>query len=186
MKEIRAVVIGLVVVLLAAMAIGYWRRPGREFHRVRGYRVEISKNEGGGSRRQVSFTVPMSLVARMATLAPVTDIGGGPNDRNDWNINATAILEAARQAAPGKPAIITQEHTRIEVTPDGAAVEIVAKDDWDKVVRLRMPRALLEAFAGDARVSPRDVLRKLDDMGPGDVVSIHDRDADVTITAQAR
>jgi len=185
MKEIRAVVIGLVVVLLAAMAIGYWRRPGREFHRVRGYRVEISKNDGG-SRRHVSFTVPMSLVARIATLAPVTDIGGGPNDRNDWNINATAILKAARQAEPGKPAIITQDHSRLEVTPDGATVEIVAKDDWDKVVRLRMPRALLEAFAGDARVSPRDVLRKLDDMGPGDVISIHDRDADVTITAQAR
>ena len=185
MKEIRAVVIGLVVVLLAAMAIGYWRRPGREFRRVRGYRVEISKNDGG-SRRHVSFTVPMSLVARIATLAPVTDIGGGPNDRNDWNINATAILEAARQAAPGKPAIITQDHSRIEVTPYGATVEIVTKDEWDKVVRLRMPRALLEPFNGDARISPRDVLHKLDDMGPGDVVSIHDRDADVTITAQSR
>ena len=185
MKEVRAVVVGLVVVLLVAMAISRWRSPAREFHRVRGYRVEIRKQENG-SARHVSFTVPMSLVARIATLAPFTDIGGGPNDRNDLNINATAILEAARQAEPGKPAIITQEHSRIEVTPDGAAVEIVAKDDWDKVVRLRMPRALLEAFAGDARVSPRDVLRKLDDMGPGDVISIHDRDADVTITAQAR
>jgi hypothetical protein len=183
MKEIRAVVIGLVVVLLAAMAIGYWRRPGREFRRVRGYRVEISKNEGGGSRRHVSFTVPMSLVARIATLAPVSDIGGSGSD---WNENAHDILEAAKQSAPGQPAVITRNHNRFEVTSDGPTLEIVAKDDWDKVVRIRVPRSLVEAFNGDARISPRDVLRKLDDMGPGDVVSIHDRDADVTITAQSR
>ena len=185
MKEIRAVVIGLVVVLLAAMAIGYWRRPGREFRRVRGYRVEISKNDGG-SRRHVSFTVPMSLVARIATLAPVTDIGGGRGDWNDSNVTARDILEAAKQSAPGHPGVISRDHNRLEVTADGPTLEIVAKDDWDKVVRIRVPRSLVEAFNGDARISPRDVLHKLDDMGPGDVVSIHDRDADVTITAQAR
>src|SRR5512132_535917 len=185
MKEIRAVVIGLVVVLLVAMAIGYWRRPGREFHRVRGYRVEISKNEGG-STRHVSFTVPMSLVARIATLAPVTDIGGSRSDWNDSDITAHDILEAAKQSAPGQPGVVTRSRTRLEVTSDGSTLEIVAKDDWDKVVRIRVPRSLVEAFDGNARISPRDVLRKLDDMGPGDVVSIHDRDADVTITAQAR
>lgn len=185
MKEVRAVVIGVVVVLLVALAFSRWRRPAREFHRVRGYRVEIRKQENG-SARHVSFTVPMSLVARIATLAPFTDIGGSRSDWNDANITARDILDAAGKAAPGQPGIITRDHSRLEVTPDGATLEIVAKDDWDKVVRLRVPRALVEAFAGDARISPRDVLRKLDDMGPGDVVSIHDRDADVTITAQAR
>jgi hypothetical protein len=185
MKEVRAVVIGLVVVLLVALVFSRWRQPGREFHRVRGYRVEIRKHENG-SNRHVSFTVPMSLVARIATLAPFTDIGGSRSDWNEANITARDILDAARQAVPGQPGVVTRDHSRLEVTPDGATLEIVAKDDWDKVVRLRVPRTLVEAFAGDARISPRDVLRKLDDMGPGDVVSIHDRDAEVTITAQAR
>ncbi|HYK41848.1 MAG TPA: hypothetical protein VE007_05610 [Thermoanaerobaculia bacterium] len=185
MREVRAVVIGLVVVILIAMAIGRWRRPGREFHRVRGYRVEIRKTEHG-STRHVSFTVPMSLVARIATLAPVSDIGGSRSDWNDSDIKAHDILEAARQSSPGQPGIITRDHSKLEVTSDGPTLEIVAKDDWDKVVRIRVPRALVEAFNDEARISPRDVLRKLDDMGPGDVVSIHDRDAEVTITAQAR
>src|SRR4030088_3530402 len=75
MRDVRAVVVGLLVVVLAALAISFWRRPEREFRRVRGYRVEIRKMEDG-TKRHVAFTVPMSLVARMASLIPVSDIGG--------------------------------------------------------------------------------------------------------------
>ena len=32
----------------------------------------------------------------------------------------------------------------------------------------------------------RDILRKLDELGPGDVVVVKDRDKEVTITAEAR
>ncbi len=67
MKEVRAVVLGLLVVVLVAIAISVWRRPARELRHVRGFRVEIQKTEGG-SRRHVSFHVPISLVARVASL----------------------------------------------------------------------------------------------------------------------
>src|SRR6266852_1233104 len=74
MKEVRAVVVALLILVVIAIAVAFWRRPARELTRVRGYRVEIEKNEGG-SRKHVSFTVPITLVARIASFVPFADIG---------------------------------------------------------------------------------------------------------------
>ena len=72
------------------------------------------------------------------------------------------------------------------MTQDGPAIEIVIRDDWDKTVRLRVPRVLVESLSGEKRLSPRNLLKKLDELGPGDVVVIRDRDDQVTITAVPR
>jgi hypothetical protein len=186
MREVRAVVFGLFIVLLVAMGINFWTRPGREYHRVRGYRVEISKSENGG-RKHVAFTVPMSALARIASFAPVTDIGGSAKaDWSDARLTARDILDAAARSRPGEPGIIEKDHNKIEVQADGAAIEIHVTDDWNKSVRVRLPRSLVESFSSDSRVSPRDILRKLDELGPGDVVVVKDRDEEVTITAEGK
>ncbi len=186
MREVRAVVLGLIVVILGALALSMWQRPAREFRRVRGYRVEIRKAENGGNRH-VAFTVPISLVARMASLVPVSDIGGNMRaDFGDGEITARDILEAGNASAPGKPGVITRGHAHIEVLSEGAVLDIQARDDWDKNVHIRVPRALVESLSKESRVSPKDILRRLDELGPGDIVSIKDRDNDVTITAQGK
>ncbi|HXM76482.1 MAG TPA: hypothetical protein VN971_06895, partial [Thermoanaerobaculia bacterium] len=107
-------------------------------------------------------------------------------DWGDGEVTARDILEAAGQSEPGKPGVITRPHSRIEVTADGAVLDILAKDDWDKSVRIRVPRALVESLSRESRVTPKDILHRLDELGPGDVVSIHDRDNEVTITAQGK
>ncbi len=185
MKETRAVVLGLFIVVVFAIAVAVWKRPGREFKHVRGYRVEIEKHEGGASKH-LSFTVPMTLVARIATMIPFDNFGS--DVRNDWGGNVTPrdILDAADRSSPGKPGEINRDHTRISVTTEGSALEVVVQDDWGKNVRVRVPRSLVESLSGQKRLSPRDILHKLDEMGPGDVVVIKDRDDQVTITAQAR
>ena len=186
MKEARAVVVGVLVVVLVALGIALWRRPAREFHRVRGYRVEIEKNEGG-SRKHVSFTIPMTLIARAASFGPFGDISAGM--RSDWGggrVTPKDILDAASESAPGKPGVITRDHNRIEVTADGPVLDIVIKDEWDKTVRLRIPRSLVESISSEKPLSGRDVLRRLDELGPGEIVEIHDGDDQVTITAQGR
>jgi hypothetical protein len=186
MKEVRAVVLGLVIVVLVAVAIAVWRRPARQFHRVGGYRVEIQKNEGG-SRRHVSFTVPISLVARVVSFMPRTSVGGDIKaDWGDGEISARDILDAAARSEPGKPAVLTRDHSHVEVTAEGAALEIVVKDEWDRTVRVRVPRVLVESLSAKKSISAQDVLRRLDELGPGDVVTIHDGENEVTITAQAR
>jgi hypothetical protein len=186
MKEVRAVVVALLILVVIAIAVAFWRRPARELTRVRGYRVEIEKNEGG-SRKHVSFTVPITLVARIASFVPFADIGADARTSwNDGDVTPRDILNAADQSSPGKPGVISRGHSRIEVSAEGAAVEIVARDDWDKTVRVRVPRSLVESLSGQKRLSPRDLLRKLDELGPGDVVVIRDRDDQVTITAIAR
>lgn len=186
MREVRAIVAGLLVVVLAALLLAIWRRPARELRHIRGYRVEIHKSEGD-SRRRVSFTVPISLIARIASLAPIADIGG--DLKADWGegeVTARDLLDAADRSTPGKPGVVTRGHTRIEVTKDGSALEIHATDDWDKSIRLRVPRALVEGFSRDGRISPREILRRLDELGPGEVVVIRDRGDEVVITAEAR
>jgi hypothetical protein len=186
MREIRAVVLGLFIVILVAIAIAVWPRPARVLKHIRGYRVEIQKTDGE-ARRHISFTVPISLVARIASLVPISDFGGDLHaDWGSGDLTARDILDAASKSPPGQPGVITRDHSRIEVTADGTSLEIVVKDDWGKMVRLRVPRALVESLSNQKRISPRDILKKLDEMGPGDIVVIRDRDDEVTITAEAR
>jgi hypothetical protein len=183
-KEVRAVVLGVFVVVLAALAMSYWRRPAAEFQRIKGFRVEI-KSRDGGETRHASFNVPSNLVARLARLAPkelTTDF------KREWSkeeITPRQILDAAEESAPGKPGVIKKDDATIEVTADGGVLEIDVKDEWDKHVHIRMPRVLIEAFSDDkARITTSEILEKLDELGPGDVVTIQDHDSEVTITAQ--
>ena len=183
MKETRAIVLGLVVVVLVALAWARWDRPAREFHRIRGYRVEIEKREGD-TRKHVSFSIPIVAVARLASLVPVHDFGGRWD--TDSDVTAKDILDAASESAPGKPGVIERHGNRIEVTADGAALDIHLQDDWGKKVQVRLPRAIVEGFTDNGRINLKDMLKKLDELGPGDVVKIEDGDNEVTITAQAR
>jgi hypothetical protein len=186
MKDIRAVVLGLLVVVLVVLALAFWRRPAAEFSHVKAYRVEVKEREGA-STRSVSFSIPTNLIARIAKFAPVDRIGG--DLRADWgrgDVTPKDVLDAAAQSAPGKPGVIKRADYTIEVTPDGAALEITIKDHWDKTVRIRLPRAIVEGFGGGRPITTRDILKKLDELGPGDVVVVKDRDKEVTITAEAR
>ena len=117
----------------------------------------------------------------------MADLGGG--FRADWedrNVTARDILDAAGKSAPGQPGVIQRDRARIEVTAEGSAVEIVVKDEWDKTVRVRVPRALVESLSSEKRISPHEILRRLDELGPGDIVVIRDRDDEVTITAEPK
>jgi hypothetical protein len=186
MKEVRAVVIGLVVVVLVATAWGYWQRPQREFHKISGYRVEIQKNDGD-RHKHLSFSIPIVTLARLASLVPVSDIGR--NWDSDWGngeVTGKDILEAASRSEPGKPGVIEKNGNRIEVTADGFALDIMVKDGWGKTVKVRLPRSLVEGFTDRRSISIHDVLKRLDELGPGDVVKVQDGDNEVTITAQAR
>lgn len=185
MRETRAVVLGLVVVVLVALAWGRWNRPAREFHRIRGYRVEIDKREGD-TRKHVSFSIPIVAVARIASLVPVHELELGGRWDSDSDVTAKDILAAASESAPGKPGVIERHGNRIEVTADGAALDIHLQDDWGKKVQVRLPRAIVEGFTDGGRLNFKDMLKKLDELGPGDVVKIEDGDNEVTITAQAR
>ena len=109
--------------------------------------------------------------------------------RTDWgkgDISPRQILDAAKESEPGKPGVIKKDETVIEVQADGDVLEIDVKDDWDKHVHMRIPRVLVEALSEDGKISTSEILRKLDELGPGDVVTIKDRDSEVTITAQPR
>ena len=186
-KEVRAVVLGLFVVVLVALALSFWRRPAAEFTRIKGFRVEVRARDGSETRK-ASFDIPSNLIARIAKLAPLQAIGG--DIRRDWSkedVTPRQILDAAEQSAPGKPGVIKKDDATIEVVADGGALEIDVKDEWDKHVHIRVPRVLVEALSDDGgRISTSDILRRLDELGPGDVVTIQDRDSEVTITAQPR
>ena len=130
------------------------------------------------------------LVERQAQEPAAGDPGPlGGSARADWGearVTARDILDAADKSRPGEPGVLTKDHSRIEVQADGRALDIQVRDDWDKTVRIRLPRSIVESFSKESRVSPRDILHRLDDLGPGDVVSVHDRDQEVTITAEAK
>jgi hypothetical protein len=185
MKEIRAVVLGLVVLILIAVALAFWRRPAPEFARVKGFKVEVREKEGDSTRR-VTFSVPSNLVARVAKFSPIRRFGGDIHTDWDGDITPRDILNAARESAPGKPGIIKKGNDTIEVFAEGTALDITVRDDWGKTVHVRVPRAIVESFSGDRQITPKEILQKIDELGPGDVVVVKDGDKEVTITAEPR
>src|SRR5687768_4836283 len=163
MKEVRAVVIGLVVVMLVAAALAFWKRPAPEFSRVKGFKVEVKEREGDSIRR-VSFSVPANLVARVAKLSPIRRFGA--EIQTDWDADVTPrdILNAAAESAPGRPGVIKKDHETIEVTAEGTALNIVIRDDWGKSVSVRLPRAVVESFSGDREITPKELLERIDEL----------------------
>jgi hypothetical protein len=185
MKEIRAIVFGLVVVILAAAALAFWRRPAPEFARVKGFKVEVKEREGDSTHR-VTFSVPSSLVARVAKLSPIRRFGGDIHAEWDGDVTPRDILNAAAESAPGRPGIIKKDNNSIEVMAEGTALDIQIRDDWGKSVHIRVPRAIVESFSGDREITPKEILERIDELGPGDVVVVRDGDKEVTITAEPR
>jgi len=101
-------------------------------------------------------------------------------------VSPREILDAAAESSPGKPGVIKKDDKTIEVTADGSALQIVVKDDWGKSVQLRVPRAIVESFSGDREITPKEILEKIDELGPGEMVTVHDGEKEVTITAEPR
>jgi hypothetical protein len=190
-REIRAVVLGLLVVVIFAIGLAFWRRPAWEnFHRIRAFRVEVKKRDGGETRT-MSFNVPVALLAQMTRLAHIENFESDMRrELEKGEITPRQILDAADESEGGengKPGVIKKDDATIEVRKDGSALRIDVKDDWDKHVRIRVPRSLIEAFSEDHPLSIRDVIHRLDELEPGEVVSIQDGDeGEVTITAVPR
>jgi hypothetical protein len=188
-KETRAIVLGLFVVVLVAIALAFWRRPASEFHRIRAFRVEVKKKDGGETR-SFSFNVPVALLAQLTRLAHIENFESDMRaELEKSEITPRQILDAAdesEEGPDGKPGVIKKDEATIEVRKDGDALKIDVKDDWDKQVHIRVPRSLIEAFSDDRPFTVRDIIHRLDELDPGDVVTIRDRDDEVTITAVPR
>jgi hypothetical protein len=187
-KEVRAVVFGLVVVVLAAMALSFWHGPAREFHRIKGFRVDVKKKDGDEIRR-MSFNVPVALLAQLTRIAHLDDNFDRDMRRawDDKDLTPREILDAADESEKGKPAVIKRDDATIEVGTSGGNVVIdVKKDDSDENVHISLPRHLLEVFAEDHPFSARDLMRRLDELNPGDPVTIRQGDDEVVITAQEK
>jgi|RhiMetdeSRZDD1v2_1073273.scaffolds.fasta_scaffold06187_7 hypothetical protein len=185
-KDLRAVVLGLFIVVLGAMALAFWRRPAAEFRKIRSFRVEVTEREGD-STRHASFSVPSGLLAHFAKLAPMHEIKA--DLQHEWakgDVTPRDILDAADQSKDGKPGVIKKDEATIEVRADGKMLVIDIKDEWDKHVHVRVPRNLVEGLDEGHSLSISEVLRGLDDLGPGDVVTIKDGDSEITITAVPR
>jgi len=187
MKELRAVVLGVVVVLVVAVMLAFWNRPSKEFTRIKEFKVEVRERDGD-STRHLSFKVPTTLISRIAKLSHLDAIGGG-NLTTDWgkgDVRVQDILEAADKSEPGKPGVIEKGDSKIEVTDDKGTLAIDVKDSWDKHVHIRLPRSVIEGLSEERSISTSEILHRLDELEPGDVVTIQDSDSEVTITAVPR
>ena len=186
MKDVKAIVLGLLVVVVAAVAMAFWRRPAAEFTRIKEFRVEV-RNKDGDSTRRATFRIPTTLIARLVKLGHLESIGG--DIATDWghgDVSVRDILEAADRSADGKPGLVEKGDSKIEVAAEDQMLSIDVRDGWDKHVHIRLPRAILEGLSDERGISTSEILRRLDGLDPGDVVTIKDADNEVTITAVPR
>jgi hypothetical protein len=186
-KDVRAVVLGLFVIVVVAIGFAIWRRPSHEFQRIRGFKVEVRTTEGDETRK-FNFTVPVSLLAQLTRLANLDDTLNG-NIRAAWDdseITPRQILDAADASTPEKPGTFEVDGHSVEVRGQDGRIVIDVKDDWDKEVHIAVPRHLVEVFADDEPLTTRELLRRLDELNPDDVVTIRDHEDEITIRAEAR
>ena len=134
-------------------------------------------------RSNVGKSSLVNALTGRRTLARISNTPGRTRQINFFNLGGKLTRD---EKAAGKPGRIKRDDYSIEVMSEGTALDITVKDDWDKTVRIRLPRALVESFGGKGRITTTDILKKLDELGPGDMVVVKDRDKEVTITAEAR
>jgi hypothetical protein len=192
MKETRAVVLGLVVVALIALVWSFFRRPARGMRRVRSFHVEVHSRDEG-RQANVSVRIPGFLAGKAIEMA--TDALG--RDFDEWRfedgdehrVTPREILDAADRSEPGKP-------TAIDLGPHDAALEVSREGDTIRIVvtehhgrrrtEITVPRTVVEGLSQSDRLSARELLARIDDLGPGEIVSIKTDDAEIRITAEPR
>jgi hypothetical protein len=194
MKETRAVVAGIVVVVLVALVWGFFRRPAAGMRRVRSFRVQID-GDRDGRRKHVSVRIPGFLVGKVSSLA---SHAWDENDFAEWDFSGEGehiritprdILDAADRSEPGKPvAIPIREGSddRLEVSRDGDTVRIQVFDHGRHDVEITTPRALVAGLSQEKALSFRDLLQRIDVLGPGELVTIRSEDGTVKVTAEAK
>jgi len=193
MKETRAVVAGLVVVVLVALVWGFFRRPAVGMHRVRAFRVQFD-GDHDGHHKHVSVRIPGFLVGKVSSLASQAWEDGR---FSDWNfdsddqharITPRDILDAADKSEPGHPTpiVVGGNDHRIEVSREGGSIRIVTFDRDRRDVEIVAPRALIAGLAQERPISLRELLRRIDELGPGELVTVTSEDGSIRVTAEAR
>jgi hypothetical protein len=194
MKELRAVILGVVVVVAIALVWGFVRRPAPGMTRVRSFRVEIDGRENG-REKHVSVRLPGFLVGRVSQLVSHS---WDNDDWRDWSVTVDGedrrltpgeILAAAEKSTPGHP-------TRIALHGGEDSLDVVAEADEIRVhvlheggmrdAEIILPRVLLAALAQEKPITPREILHRIDTLGPGEIVSIRSEDGNVRVIAEGK
>ncbi len=194
MKETRAIVTGVLVVLVVALAWGFFRRPAPGMRHVRSFRVQID-GDRDGRRRHVSVRIPGFLVGKVSSLASAA---WDENDFADWDFSGEGdrvritpkdILDAADKSEPGKPTPIlirSGGEDRLEVSREGETIHIVVYDHGRHDVEITAPRPLIAGLSQEKPLSLRELLKRIDDLGPGELVTVKSEDATIRVTAEGR
>jgi hypothetical protein len=194
MKETRAIVVGVVVVLMVALVWGFFRRPAAGMRRVRSFRVQID-GDHDGRHKHVSVRIPGFLVGKVSSLA---SHAWDENDFADWDfrgdgdrvrITPKDLLDAADRSEPGKPTAIpirSGGEDRLEVSREGDEIHVVVYDGGRHDVELTAPRALIAGLSQEKALSFRDLLHRIDELGPGELVTVRSEDATIKVTAESR
>jgi hypothetical protein len=191
MKELRAVVLGLVILLGIVLVWGILRRPAAGMRRVRSFHVEITDRHDGRNER-ISLHIPGFFVGKAVAMAShAWDRSSHSNsiDFDGSHITPRDILDAADRSRDGAPGVVDLEDGRgkLEVIARGQALELtVLESHGGNRVMVRVPRSILEQLRETDHVSPRDLLARIDALGPGDLVLVQSEDGEVRVTAEGK
>ncbi len=188
MKETRAIVLGLVVVVLVAFVWSFFRRPAAGMRRVRSFRVEIH-GDSRGEQQNISLRIPGFFVGKAVQMA------SGAWER-EWRRSRTLdfdgttitprqILDAADRSRSGQAVSLDTEHGHLDVRQEGTSIHLTVREgDRHESAEITFPRVLVESLAQEEPLSPREVLARIDAMGPGDLIRVKSEDGEVRITAE--
>ena len=188
MRDAKAAVLGIAVVVGIAFIWGALRRPGPGMKRVSGFQVEVDDHREG---KRISVRIPGLFVGGAARAVSRAMRHGAhvPINGVDWgdqgSITPREILEAADKSRPGAPAELkSHDGDTVQVQAEGAMIRLTVRKGERSEAVVSAPRALIERLAQDRNITPTELLRRIDEMGPGDLVTVHSEDADIRLSAR--
>ena len=157
-KEVRAVVLGLVVVVLAAIALAFWRGPAPEFRRIKGFRVEVVEK---GRRRDPPDGLPRPRrPARRPRDAHPLDESFDGDLREAWGKGRRHAPRHSRRGRPEQartsPGSSRRTTRPSRSAPRATSLEIDVKEELGQArAHPPAPATWSKCFAEDHRASPR-------------------------------
>ena len=143
--------------------------------------VHLTATEEDG-KTDIQMTLPLQLVRKAAEILAESDVRGHCQiriDHHDFDVDdMQAIARALRE---GEEAVIASSHEELRFRRIEDRIEIVAEDDWDRVVTHVPADLFLTAFRDEGRIDFAAALELLARRGGGEILASRGEDARVRV-----
>lgn len=146
--------------------------------------VRVEENDEDGEK--VRINVPLELVESLLPLVHVNEFHGGKIEMMEWEmdeVDVRAVWKVLSEAKDGEFVTVEGTDQNVVVSKKGGYMYCTVEEEDESKVDVKVPLEVLDAlFSGDDdELDILAAIRAMRDHGPGELVSVTDRDGTVRV-----